>query len=179
MPNSYKVRRRQILSARGRCRVGGAHTLRKFSSTRATSTFGANGQSLRPQPANGRINSRNSAKISPGWLLRLRTPIAPIRQHYTDEEIVYRVAKPKHVGLIFYSKKQKRVDELLEHTRTALPQTSSRSCQPRSVTTIDVLSQVDNSSLHSYSFFFYVLRTALRQLRGRRKQLDSGVWLDR
>jgi len=33
---------------------------------------------------------------------------------YTDEEIVYRVKKPKHVGLIFFSEKQERVSELLD-----------------------------------------------------------------
>ncbi len=34
--------------------------------------------------------------------------------HYTDEEIVYRVNKPKHVGLIFYSPKRERIMELLD-----------------------------------------------------------------
>ena len=32
---------------------------------------------------------------------------------YTDEEIVYSVKKPQHVGFIFQSKKQERIDELL------------------------------------------------------------------
>lgn len=48
-----------------------------------------------------------------GVALCLANTDAPDTSHYTDEEIVYRVAKAKHVGLIFYSKKQKRVAELL------------------------------------------------------------------
>lgn len=38
----------------------------------------------------------------------------PDTSHYTDEEIVYRVDKPKHVGLIFYTKKKERLNELLQ-----------------------------------------------------------------
>lgn len=34
--------------------------------------------------------------------------------HYTDAEIVYRVSKPRHVGLIFHSPKHERIQELLE-----------------------------------------------------------------
>ncbi len=48
-----------------------------------------------------------------GVALALANTDAPDTSHYSDEEIVYRVAKPKHVGLIIYSHKQKRVDELL------------------------------------------------------------------
>ena len=48
-----------------------------------------------------------------GVALCLANTHTPDTSQYTDEEIVYRVAKPKHVGLIFYSKKQKRVAELL------------------------------------------------------------------
>ena len=38
----------------------------------------------------------------------------PDTSHYEDAEIVYRIKKPKHVGMIFYSNKQERVNELLE-----------------------------------------------------------------
>lgn len=48
-----------------------------------------------------------------GIALALANQDHPDTSHYTDEEIVYRVNKPKHVGLIFYSKKQKRLEELL------------------------------------------------------------------
>ena len=48
-----------------------------------------------------------------GVALALANQDQPDTSHYTDEEIVYRVSKPKHVGIIFYSKKQKRLEELL------------------------------------------------------------------
>lgn len=48
-----------------------------------------------------------------GVALALANQDVPDTSHYTDEEIVYRVTKPKHVGLIFYSKKEERVNELL------------------------------------------------------------------
>jgi biotin carboxylase len=49
-----------------------------------------------------------------GVALALANQDQPDTSHYSDEEIVYRVSKPKHVGLIFYSPKQKRVSELLD-----------------------------------------------------------------
>jgi len=49
-----------------------------------------------------------------GVALALAKTDAPDTSHYTDDEIVYRVTKPKHVGLIFYSRKQKRVETLLD-----------------------------------------------------------------
>lgn len=49
-----------------------------------------------------------------GVALALANQDEPDTSHYDDAEIVYRVSKPKHVGLIFYSNKQKRVQELLE-----------------------------------------------------------------
>lgn len=48
-----------------------------------------------------------------GVALALANVDQPDTSNYTDEEIVYRVTKPRHVGLIFYSQKQKRVDALL------------------------------------------------------------------
>lgn len=49
-----------------------------------------------------------------GVALALANRDEPDTTHYDDEEIVYRVKKPKHVGLIFHSRKQKRVSTLLE-----------------------------------------------------------------
>ncbi|MBS1797842.1 MAG: ATP-grasp domain-containing protein [Acidobacteria bacterium] len=49
-----------------------------------------------------------------GIALALAKEERPDTSHYTDEEIVYRVDKPKHVGLIFFSDNQKRLSELLE-----------------------------------------------------------------
>jgi biotin carboxylase len=48
-----------------------------------------------------------------GITLALANIEAPDTSHYADAEIVYRVNKPRHVGLIFTSPKQKRVDELI------------------------------------------------------------------
>lgn len=48
-----------------------------------------------------------------GITLALANTDEPDTSHYTDEEIVYRVKKPKHVGLIFRSKNRERIDELL------------------------------------------------------------------
>jgi biotin carboxylase len=48
-----------------------------------------------------------------GITLALSKEQTPDTSHYTDDEIVYRVTKPKHVGLIFFSKKHERVEELL------------------------------------------------------------------
>ena len=48
-----------------------------------------------------------------GVALALANQDTPDTSHYDDPEIVYRVTKPKHVGMIFYSSKQKRVDDLL------------------------------------------------------------------
>jgi biotin carboxylase len=48
-----------------------------------------------------------------GIVLCLAKEEKPDTSHYADEEIVYRVKKPKHVGLIFYSPKLERVSELL------------------------------------------------------------------
>ena len=48
-----------------------------------------------------------------GVALALANQDEPDTSHYDDSEIVYRVTKPKHVGLIFYSSKEKRVRELL------------------------------------------------------------------
>ncbi len=48
-----------------------------------------------------------------GVALALANQDTPDTAGYDDAEIVYHVSKPKHVGLIFHSVKQKRVDELL------------------------------------------------------------------
>lgn len=48
-----------------------------------------------------------------GIALALANVEQPDTSHYTDIEIVYRVSKPKHVGMIFHSMSQDRIDELL------------------------------------------------------------------
>ena len=49
-----------------------------------------------------------------GITLALAKTEYPDTSAFADDEIVYRVRKPHHVGLIFRSKKQKRVEELLD-----------------------------------------------------------------
>lgn len=49
-----------------------------------------------------------------GIALALANADEPDTSHYDDGEIVYKINKPKHVGLIFHSKKQQRVEELLQ-----------------------------------------------------------------
>ena len=49
-----------------------------------------------------------------GVALALANQDRPDTSLYDDAEIVYRVSKSKHVGLVFYSRKQKRVNELLD-----------------------------------------------------------------
>jgi biotin carboxylase len=49
-----------------------------------------------------------------GIALALAKQETPDTSDYTDGEIVYRVEKPKHVGLIFHSKQQERIMELLD-----------------------------------------------------------------
>lgn len=48
-----------------------------------------------------------------GITLALANTDEPDTSHYEDIEIVYKVKKAKHVGLIFHSTRQKRIDELL------------------------------------------------------------------
>ncbi len=48
-----------------------------------------------------------------GVALALANQDHPDTSQYSDPEIVYRVSKAKHVGIIFYSKKQQRLEELL------------------------------------------------------------------
>lgn len=55
-----------------------------------------------------------------GITLALANQENPDTSHYTDEEIVYRVDKPKHVGLIFRSKSKERLEELLTEYRTRI-----------------------------------------------------------
>jgi len=48
-----------------------------------------------------------------GITLCLANQEMPDTSHYKEKEIVYRVGKAKHVGLIFHSEKHERVGELL------------------------------------------------------------------
>jgi hypothetical protein len=58
--------------------------------------------------------SPKTRKDYAGITLALSKDEKPDTSHYDEAEIVYRVSKPKHVGLIFCSSKHERVSELLE-----------------------------------------------------------------
>jgi biotin carboxylase len=49
-----------------------------------------------------------------GIALALARVDNPDTSQYSDESIVYKIKKPRHVGLIFYAKRQKRILELLD-----------------------------------------------------------------
>ena len=49
-----------------------------------------------------------------GIALALAKIDEPDTSHYNDQEIVYRIKKPKHVGMIFRSKHQDRIGKLLD-----------------------------------------------------------------
>jgi biotin carboxylase len=49
-----------------------------------------------------------------GIALALSKTDEPDTSHYNDPEIVYRIKKPKHVGLIFHSDDHRRIAELLD-----------------------------------------------------------------
>ncbi|MFV0389126.1 MAG: acetyl-CoA carboxylase biotin carboxylase subunit family protein [Pyrinomonadaceae bacterium] len=55
-----------------------------------------------------------------GIALALANHEEPDTTHYVDEEIVYRVKKPNHVGLIFHSKNEEKLEALLEEYRSRI-----------------------------------------------------------
>ncbi len=55
-----------------------------------------------------------------GIALALAREEAPDTSHYEDPEIVYRVKKPRHVGLVFHSADKKRLDEVITSYRTRI-----------------------------------------------------------
>ena len=59
-----------------------------------------------------------------GITLALANTDAPDTSHYTDEEIVYKVDRPKHVGLIFQSANHDRVSELMDQYTGGSPRIS-------------------------------------------------------
>ena len=95
------------------CRVGGAYIANVLEQ--------AGGFSLWREWAKLTIASKENPYKLPklrkdyaGITLALAKEEQPDTSHYTDEEIVYRVNKPKHVGLIFRSTTNERIIELME-----------------------------------------------------------------
>ncbi len=94
------------------CRVGGAYIANVLEH--------ASGFNLWREWAKLEIATKQKPYVIPklrkdfaGVALALANVDQPDTSHYTDPEIVYRVTKPKHVGLIFCSHEQRRIDDLL------------------------------------------------------------------
>jgi Biotin carboxylase len=94
------------------CRVGGAYTANALE---YASNFNLWREWAKLETATDEKTYKRpkTRKDFAGVALALANQDVPDTSHYEDKEIVYRVTKPKHVGLIFCSTKQKRVDELL------------------------------------------------------------------
>ena len=95
------------------CRVGGAYIANVLEQ--------ASGFNLWREWAKLEISTKENPYKAPklrkdyaGVALCLAKDDAPDTSHYLEEEIVYRVSKPKHVGVIFYSQKKERISELLD-----------------------------------------------------------------
>lgn len=95
------------------CRVGGAY-IANVHEHAAGFNLWREWAKLEIATAEAPYKAPKLRKDFAGIALALSKEETPDTSHYTDEEIIYRVKKPKHVGLIFYSKKQGRVAELLE-----------------------------------------------------------------
>src|SRR5690606_4298871 len=93
------------------CRVGGAYIANVlehacgFNLWREWARVAMSGPDQPYQPPKIR-------KEYAGVALALANTESPDTSHYGDSEIVYRINKPKHVGLIFHSPDRKRVAEL-------------------------------------------------------------------
>lgn len=95
------------------CRVGGAYIANMHEY--------ANGFNLWREWAKLEIQAEDSSYKPPklrkeysGICLALAKTEYPDTSDYKDQEIVYRVKKPKHVGLIFHTTKKERLDELIK-----------------------------------------------------------------
>jgi biotin carboxylase len=95
------------------CRVGGAYTANVLEEA---SNFNLWREWARLETATPErpYKAPKTRKEFAGITLALARMSAPDTSSYTDEEIVYRVKKPNHVGLIFRAKKRQRIEELLD-----------------------------------------------------------------
>lgn len=94
------------------CRVGGAYIANVLEQAAGFNLW-REWARLETATAEKPYKTPRLRKDFAGIALCLAKEDVPDTSHYTDEEIVYRVTKPKHVGLIFYSPKAERVSELL------------------------------------------------------------------
>lgn len=94
------------------CRVGGAYIANVLEHASGFNLW-REWAKLEVTAENGKYKKPKMRKEFAGIALALAKMDEPDISHYTDPEIAYRIKKPKHVGMIFRSPKQKRIDELL------------------------------------------------------------------
>jgi biotin carboxylase len=94
------------------CRVGGAYIANVLEHASGFNLW-REWAKLETTADEGTYKTPKTRKEYAGITLALANTDEPDISHYTDEEIVYRIKKPKHVGMIFRSPKQQRIDELL------------------------------------------------------------------
>ena len=94
------------------CRVGGAYIANVLENACGFNLWREWGK-LESSTKENPYKAPKLRKEYAGIALALAKEDEPDTSHYTDSEIVYRVNKPKHVGLIFRSPDRKRLDELL------------------------------------------------------------------
>jgi biotin carboxylase len=94
------------------CRVGGAYIANVLEHAAGFNLW-REWAKLETATADQPYKAPKTRKDYAGIALALANTELPDVSHYTDSEIVYRVNKPRHVGLIFSSPKQKRIDELI------------------------------------------------------------------
>src|SRR5205814_7330867 len=93
------------------CRVGGAYIANVLEHASGFNLW-REWAKLETSADEGAYKLPRTRRDFAGITLALANTDEPDISHYTDEEIVYRIKKPKHVGMIFRSPKQERIDEL-------------------------------------------------------------------
>jgi biotin carboxylase len=94
------------------CRVGGAYIANVLEHAAGFNLW-REWAKLETSTTDDPYKSPKVRKDYAGIALALANVEEPDTSHYTDDEIVYRIKKPRHVGLIFSSPQQKRIDELI------------------------------------------------------------------
>ncbi|NNE65624.1 MAG: ATP-grasp domain-containing protein [Pyrinomonadaceae bacterium] len=94
------------------CRVGGAYIANVHEYANGFNLWREWGK-LQTETKKSPYKKPKLKKEYAGIALALARDEEPDTSHYMDEEIVYRVKKPKHVGLIFHTDKKERLEELM------------------------------------------------------------------
>jgi len=94
------------------CRVGGAYIANVHEHANGFNLWREWGK-LETETKNKPYKPAKLTKGYAGIALALAKEEKPDTSQYTDKEIVYRVDKPRHVGLIFQTDSKERLDELM------------------------------------------------------------------